>query len=193
MKYIDNSFESVQSSGAVWKSRWPSWAPVPNKPMVSVDIKQHWTMLTHWSQFAPKMTTWHPRTLSSTSSSSPFECFIIINSNMLKVWVGWICLTLTCLWRGPGGGGRRGRQCLTLHCHHQNCSCIKMGSSERHFNVSLIVMGAVKDKCPQTRTFEESNQGLSAYQLMLYHLAKPVHVTCWRTQFHPYINYMVRY
>ena len=21
-----------QSSGAVWKSRWPSWAPVPNKP-----------------------------------------------------------------------------------------------------------------------------------------------------------------
>ena len=22
----------AQSSGAVWKSRWPSWAPVPNKP-----------------------------------------------------------------------------------------------------------------------------------------------------------------
>ena len=22
----------TQSSGAVWKSRWPSWAPVPNKP-----------------------------------------------------------------------------------------------------------------------------------------------------------------
>ena len=21
-----------QSSGALWKSRWPSWAPVPNKP-----------------------------------------------------------------------------------------------------------------------------------------------------------------
>ena len=30
-----------QSSGAVWKSRWPSWVPVPNKPTVSVDIKQH--------------------------------------------------------------------------------------------------------------------------------------------------------
>ena len=29
-----------QSSGAVWKSRWTSWAPVPNKPTVSVDIKQ---------------------------------------------------------------------------------------------------------------------------------------------------------
>ena len=30
-----------QSSGAVWKSTWTSWAPVPNKPMVSVDVKHH--------------------------------------------------------------------------------------------------------------------------------------------------------
>ena len=30
-----------QSSGAVIKSRWTSWAPVPNKPTVSVDVKQH--------------------------------------------------------------------------------------------------------------------------------------------------------
>ena len=27
--------------------------------------------------------------------------------------------------------------CLSLHCHHQNDSCIKMGSDESHFNVSL--------------------------------------------------------
>ena len=26
---------------------------------------------------------------------------------------------------------------LSLHCHHQNDSCIKMGSDESHFNVSL--------------------------------------------------------
>ena len=32
---------SNQSSGAVWKSRWTSWAPVPNKPTVSVGVKQH--------------------------------------------------------------------------------------------------------------------------------------------------------
>ena len=32
-----------QSSEAVWKSRWTSWAPVPNKPTVSVDLKQHST------------------------------------------------------------------------------------------------------------------------------------------------------
>ena len=25
----------------VWKSRWTPWAPVPNKPTVSVDVKQH--------------------------------------------------------------------------------------------------------------------------------------------------------
>ena len=36
---------------------------------VSVDVKQHWTMLMHWSQFVPNMSTQHPRTLSSTSSS----------------------------------------------------------------------------------------------------------------------------
>ena len=32
---------------------------------------------------------------------------------------------------------------LSLPCHHQNGSCIKMGSNERHFNVSLIVRGKV--------------------------------------------------
>ena len=37
---------------------------------VSVDVKQHWTMLRHWSQFVPNMSTRHPRTLSSTSPCS---------------------------------------------------------------------------------------------------------------------------
>ena len=26
---------------------------------------------------------------------------------------------------------------LLVHCHHQNDSCIKMGSAESHFNVSV--------------------------------------------------------
>ena len=42
----------------------------------------------------------------------------------------------------PGGGGR-GRLYLTLHCHHQNDSCIRMGSDESHASVSLIVMDKV--------------------------------------------------
>ena len=27
---------------------------------------------------------------------------------------------------------------LSLHCHHQNDFCIKVGSNESHFNVSLF-------------------------------------------------------
>ena len=38
---------------------------------------------------------------------------------------------------GAGGGGEI--IYLLLYCHHQNDSCIKMGSDESHFNVSLIV------------------------------------------------------
>ena len=35
---------------------------------VSVDVKQHWTMLRHWSQFVPNnYVNRHPRTWSSTS------------------------------------------------------------------------------------------------------------------------------
>ena len=32
--------------------------------------------------------------------------------------------------------GKRGIIYLSLQCHHQNDSCIKMGSDESHFNVS---------------------------------------------------------
>ena len=39
-------------------------------------------------------------------------------------------------------GGRRSLYniYLSLHCHHQNDFCTKMGSDESHFNVSLIVV-----------------------------------------------------
>ena len=32
---------------------------------------------------------------------------------------------------------------LSLHCHHQNDSCIKVGSGEIHFYVSVIVRDIV--------------------------------------------------
>ena len=35
--------------------------------------------------------------------------------------------------------GKREIIYLSLHCHHQNDSCIKMGSDESHFHISLIV------------------------------------------------------
>ena len=46
----------------------------------------------------------------------------------------------------------------SLHCHHQNDTCIKMGSDESHFNVSLTVRDKVTRHCPQTTTFEEKGE-----------------------------------
>ena len=53
---------------------------------------------------------------------------------------------------GPLGGGGGGDD-----------SCIKMGSDESHFNVSLIVRDKVTRQCPQTPTFlkrKESRSGI---------------------------------
>ena len=47
---------------------------------------------------------------------------------------------------------------LSLHCHHRNYFCIKVGSDESHFNVSLTVREKVTGQCPQTTTFEEKGQ-----------------------------------
>ena len=58
-----------------------------------------------------------------------------------------------------------GRLYLTLHCHHQNDFCIKMGSNESHSDVSLIVRGIVTRQYPQKKRAEaKSNQSLSVYQ-----------------------------
>ena len=60
---------------------------------------------------------------------------------------------------------------LSLHCHLQNDSCIKMGNDKGHFNFSLTVRDRVTGQCPQTTTFLKrkesrggSNRGPSAYQ-----------------------------
>ena len=47
--------------------------------------------------------------------------------------------------RGYGGGGRGRFIYLSPHCHHRNDSCIKMGSDESHFNVSLLVRKKVRN------------------------------------------------
>ena len=41
--------------------------------------------------------------------------------------------------KGVWRWGEREIVYLSLHCHHQYGSCIKMRSDESHFNVSLIV------------------------------------------------------
>ena len=61
-------------------------------------------------------------------------------------------------WKGVWRWGKRESIYLSLHCQHQNDSCIKMGSDESHFNVSLTVMDKVTRQCPHTAAFEEKGE-----------------------------------
>ena len=47
---------------------------------------------------------------------------------------------------------------LLLHCRHQNYSCIKMGSVESHFNVSLIVRDKVARVSTNHNLLEEKGE-----------------------------------
>ena len=42
---------------------------------------------------------------------------------------------------------------LSLHCHHKKDWCIKTGSDESRYSVSLLVRDKVTRQCAQTRTF----------------------------------------
>ena len=50
---------------------------------------------------------------------------------------------------------------LSLHCHHQNDSYVKMGSGESHFNVSLLVRDKVTNNVhkPQLLKRKDSRSG----------------------------------
>ena len=56
---------------------------------------------------------------------------------------------------GGYGGVGRGRLYTYRYTVTTRMTCIKMGSDESHFNVSLIVRDKVTRLCPQTSTFEE--------------------------------------
>ena len=52
---------------------------------------------------------------------------------------------------------------LSLHCHHQNDSCIKMDSSESHFNVSIGSDGqSHKTVSTNHNLFEEKVRGIKS-------------------------------
>ena len=81
--------------------------------------------------------------------------------------IGGTGLTPSCFRRGTGGDRdprRWGKKktitmgYLSLHCHHQNEFCIKMGSDGSRFNVSLTVMGKVTRQCPQVTRSEEKGE-----------------------------------
>ena len=73
---------------------------------------------------------------------------------------------------------------LTLPCHHQNNSCIKMGSDESHFNVSLIAIRTKSQDSvhrPQPSKREESRSGIEPWSFCLPALrltARPNRLTC---------------
>ena len=50
--------------------------------------------------------------------------------------------------KGVWRWGKREIIYLSLHCHHQNDSCIKMGSDDSQFNASIIVRDKVARQCP---------------------------------------------
>ena len=60
--------------------------------------------------------------------------------------------------KGVWRWGKRKIIYLSLHRHHQNDSCIKVGSDDSRFNVSLILRDRVTRQCPQTTAFEEKGE-----------------------------------
>ena len=72
---------------------------------------------------------------------------------------------------------------LSLHCHHQNDACVKMGSDESHFNVSLIMRDKVTRQCPQTTTFEvkeEPKPIRTEVPLLTSLTARPNRLSCFK-------------
>ena len=56
-------------------------------------------------------------------------------------------------------GEEGGRLYPSLHCHHQNDSCIKMGSDESHFDVSVAGDGqSRKTVSTNHNLFEEKGE-----------------------------------
>ena len=65
---------------------------------------------------------------------------------------------------------------LSLHCHHQNDSCIKVGSDESHFNVSVGSDVRVTKQCPQTTTFLKRKENRSGIERLT---TRPNRLTLW--------------
>ena len=73
---------------------------------------------------------------------------------------------------------------IPIATHHQNDSCIKMGSNESHFNVSLIVRDKVARQCLQATTFEEKGEPkrIRTEVLLLGLTARPNRLTLLSTE-----------
>ena len=91
-----------------------------------------------------------------TPAASPLQDQVTVPQHLVGWLVGWLVKLayrravseeVVAGTEIPGGEGRW-RLYLTLHCHHQNNSCIEVGSDESHLNVSFIVRGKVTKTSP---------------------------------------------
>ena len=57
-----------------------------------------------------------------------------------------------------GGGGGVDYIPIATLSNTRTDSCVKTGSDESHFNVSLIAKYEATRRCPQTTTFEENGE-----------------------------------
>ena len=69
------------SSGAVWESRWPSWAVRPNEPSGFRGCKELLNRASALVTTCPLYVNWHLRTLSITSTSSSASSMPLIGLN----------------------------------------------------------------------------------------------------------------
>ena len=111
-----------------------------------------------------------PQRPSSSQTQVSHVCLSICLSVCL------VCLRLTVTGSAGGGGYDQAwlqicRLYLSLHCHHQNDSCIKVGSDESHFNVSVKSDGQRHKTVSTDHNFwrergakAELNWGPSVYQ-----------------------------
>ena len=85
-------FRAQELCVCVWKSRWTSWAPAPNIPTVSVDVKQHFIICTSASFFFRRL---HNRIRCWTESYTGL-CKPPDNGWVWVIYgVGSLCLSFT--------------------------------------------------------------------------------------------------
>ena len=63
-----------------------------------------------------------------------------------------------------GGRGKREIIYLSLHCYHRNDLCIKMGSGESHFNVSVGSDGQSHRTVSTNHNLSEEKGGPKRYR-----------------------------
>ena len=93
------------------------------------------------------------------------------------------------------GGVGRGRVYTYRYTVTTRMTCIKMGSDESHFNVSLIVRDKITRQCPQTTTFEKKGEPkwYRTFRLPAYRLtARPNRLSSFESRWNHFYTWVGR-